>query len=64
MKKPDLESTLVAGLIGGLVLSLISRPLICGDQCDNGPLGPYLFPATGFLVGVGVQIGVRSLGVS
>ena len=57
-------STLAAGAIGALIMMVISKPLICGNQCDTGPLGPYLAPATGFLIGAGVQIGVRVVGVS
>jgi len=64
MKKPDLTSTVVAGVVGAIVLSVLAPPLICGEQCDDGPMGPYLIPATGFLVGAGVQVGVRVIGVS
>lgn len=64
MRKPDLTSTIVAGAIGAVILYLVQRPLVCGDNCDLLPLGPYQVPIVGFLAGVGVQIGVRTLGVS
>jgi hypothetical protein len=65
MKKPDLESTLVAGLAGTVLLTLFSRLWFDCAQAECTPAGGSLMiPATGFAVGAGVQIGVRALGVS
>ncbi len=64
MKKPDLESTIVAGLAGALLLSVCAQ---MWDDCfDPQCFGSdrWTLPATGFAVGAGVQIGVRALGVS
>jgi hypothetical protein len=63
MKKPDLESTLVAGLAGAVLLTLFSR--LWFDCSQAAPFdGTLMMPVTGFAVGAGVQIGVRALGVS
>lgn len=67
MSKPiDLESTLVAGAAGA-ILMVILFPQFSGYTPDpnDGRLGGDMWlPLTGFAVGAGVQIGVRALGVS
>jgi len=58
MRAPDLTSVLVAGGIGAVVLLLVAS-----FQSDNKlSVGDAM--QFGFLTGVGVQIGVRILGVS
>jgi hypothetical protein len=64
MKKPDIESTLVAGLAGAILLTLFSRMWFDCAQPECAANSSMMIPATGFAVGAGVQIGVRSLGVS
>lgn len=57
MKMPDLESTVVAALMGAFLLVLI-------DYLMNSSDSPVQAAAVGALIGAGVQIGVRLTGVS
>ena len=65
MKKPDLESTVAAGVIGAAALVLIEF-FIGRASSDQGcpPLSPNQAAMYGAVVGAGVQVGVRLLGVS
>lgn len=58
MKAPDLTSTLVAGIVGALALSL----LIMVSDTENQER--TLYAGLGFLVGITVQVVVRLTGVS
>ena len=61
MKSVDLESTVVAGLIGATVLTLITMILNANAPTTSNPYGTL---PVGFVVGAGVQVGVRMFGVS
>ncbi len=60
MKAPDLVSTLVAGIVGAILLYAATETVLDCGSMDN----PYLVPLTGFAIGSGVQIFVRLIGVS
>lgn len=66
MKKPDLESTVAAGVIGaaaGLLIDVLFFGRVSSDQ-GCAPLSPNQAAVYGAVVGAGVQVGVRLLGVS
>lgn len=58
MKRPDILSTAIAGLIAAVLLLMLVAIL---DK-DNNKSSLYAF--VGFIVGVGTQVGVRLAGVS
>lgn len=58
MKQPNLNSTLIAGLVGALLLALVVTLF------DTSNTKQSLYAFFGFLVGAGTQIGVRLAGVS
>lgn len=60
MESIDFKSTIVAGLLGAVVLTVISMFVV--DTPDTGTFATTAL--TGFVVGAGVQIGVRLTGVS
>jgi hypothetical protein len=63
VKELDLKSTLIAGAIGAAALWAMSMFLFQGEsQTPSGSQTSTL--ASGFTVGVLVQVGVRLLGVS
>lgn len=62
MKPLDFTSTLIAGLLGAVLLAALGLlySLLRSDTEFNFPL----LAAAGFVVGAGVQTGVRLTGVS
>lgn len=58
MKAPDFTSTLVAGIVGALALSLL---IMVGDTENQERT---LYAGLGFLVGIIIQVVVRLTGVS
>ena len=63
MKAVDLKSALVAGVIGAVVLALISNFTQVQTQSSSST-GAGSWVLSGFLTGVAVQIGLRLSGVS
>lgn len=63
MKPLDLSSTLVAGLFGAVLLIAAMTIFACFTDEDRGTSFVPLLIA-GFVVGAGVQAGVRLTGVS
>jgi hypothetical protein len=65
MKELDLKSTLVAGLIGaGLLLVIDALFVVSFEQRTPAPKEHVANLVAGFVLGAGVQIGVRLTGVS
>jgi hypothetical protein len=58
MRLLDWKSTLVAGLIGAVLLILVDQ--VIGDESN----ATVTVGVAGFAVGAGVQVGVRLIGVS
>jgi hypothetical protein len=63
MKAVDLKSVLVAGAIGAVLLLLVDMVLGASAQPSNAS-SPMSAVGAGFVVGAGVQIGMRISGVS
>lgn len=62
MKSPDITSTLVAGTLGAALTMLVLTMVLMAKDEDRPPAWEVLL--TGFIVGAGVQTGVRLVGVS
>jgi hypothetical protein len=60
VKAPDLVSTLVAGIVGAILLYAATNTVLDAGSMES----PLVVPLTGFAIGSGVQIFVRLIGVS
>jgi len=62
MRRPDLISTIAAGLFGAALTYLIVKAIMA--QVPDAEGSPWPLLIGGFFVGAGVQMGVRISGVS